>query len=166
MKPEIIAKVVVLAAAFALAAHLFGIDVERLKRVHGLGYVVVACALWLAFQRDYYLSFLGRAVFPAPVLGSNSTPEKADAQVVVSVEPNSKVIYWAAEAGQHSADPWTAYGSYTNAGVALADGKGKALLRFRRPRTYSVRTGRRLPAHVHYRSGSKGMMGPVQTVGL
>lgn len=167
MKIEMAAKIVVLVAALAWGAQLLGVDLPQLRRVPGLAYVVLASAAWLTVRRDYYLSFLGRTVFPAAVLPSRSVPDKADAEAVVKVEPNAKVVYWAAEPGADAPDPWTAYGAYSNAGVAAADAAGRAVLRVRRPRGYAVRTGRRLEAHVHYRtSGRQGMLGPVQTVYL
>jgi uncharacterized protein len=137
-------------------------------------YILVGfCGLVHLLSRDYYLPFLGEAVFPCGPLVAK-VPSDANVQVVVSVAPNSNVIYWAADHKQGDGkegeeilkNPWVAYGQYSNAGVARSDDKGRAVLRVRKPPAYRVPPfGRELKPHVHYRvCDHDGMMSPVRTV--
>lgn len=141
-----------------------------------LGIIVVLAALWLLFQRDVFLPFLGETVFPAAAIAGTVVPEGSDAETVVHVDaPNgSRVVYWAAasrkaESGGKgevlSPDPWKAYADYTNAGVAIVM-DGIARLRLRCPGRYKVAGGmKKLPRHVHYRvcCTRASMLGPVIT---
>lgn len=125
------------------------------------------CALFSAFDRDFYLPFLGRAVYPCGSLATKE-PAGADTTVAVTVRPNSNVIYWAADASDAVAkNPMVAYNSYENAGVARSDGSGNAVLKFRRPGSYDVPYRGTLSPHVHYRTcSSNGMLGEVKTASL
>ena len=59
-------------------------------------YVLVGIsALAIMFDRDTYLPFLGPMVAPCSVL-ENRDPPGSTREVKVNVEPNVKVIYWAA----------------------------------------------------------------------
>ena len=136
-------------------------------------YVLVAiAAAWFMTQRDFWLPFLGPTVYPCGALAV-TYPGDADTDVVVSGLPGgATVVYWAATPGSGSvvaANPWDAYGTNSNSGVALADpSTGSATLKLRRPGSYAVgMTKRALSPHVHYRvcmSGFGGFMGPVQTI--
>lgn len=124
-------------------------------------------AIYNMFSRDYYLPFLGDAVYPCGVLKSK-TPENPDTEVIVNTQPGNSVIYWAAESREDDRivdNPWLAYGQHTNAGVTTSDNQGKAILRFRRPASYRVPSGKVLDPHVHYRVClGNGMLGSVETV--
>lgn len=127
-------------------------------------------ALSLAFFRDSYLPFLGKAVLPCNLMNPQ-TPTNADAEVQVSVQPGSKVLYWAAEPVNHGlqfVQNWKkAYQEFANAGVTIADGRGVATLRVRTPQPYTVPIWGKLAPHVHYRvCKHHGFVGPVQTVTL
>ena len=126
-------------------------------------------ALCVGMVRDFYLPFLGETLVPCSVL-EVKVPEHADASVTVLVAPGRKVLYWAAEPENeslHTLVNWrSAYLEYKNAGVALSDSDGRAVLKVRKPQGYRVPT-MVLPRHVHYRvCGDEGFLGPVRTVKL
>ena len=154
---------------FNMVTFLVGrITTMRLNRVI---YVIIGlCAILKLFNRDYYLPFLGKQVFPCDSM-ELKVPKEADTITNVKVKKNSNVIYWASE-GTSLEDviimnPSKAYDSYSNAGVALSDKDGVAQLKFRYPSRYRVRTGVTLKPHVHYRVClGNGMLGPVKTIFL
>lgn len=139
---------------------------DLLNRVPGLTptiiniiYILVGIAAigMLAFAFMYTFgapSFLDESFFPSTLTVAERPVESADAAVKISTTPFAKIAYWAARPavspGSIHPDANTAYGKYENAGVAIADANGNAVLRFRRPGAYIVR-GRKLEPHVHYR---------------
>ena len=132
-------------------------------------YILVGlCALYIAFQRATYLPFLGESVVPCSVLREH-VPEHADTDVPVSgLVPGAKVLFWASEPatdGLARINDWRkAYLDFANAGVAIVDGAGHAVLRIRKPQPYTVPLKGMLAAHVHWRTcGDNGFMGPVET---
>lgn len=174
----------VLVGALNWGFHAFGYNlVEMLNRflsgvfkrrlsLNTIIYVVVALsALFLAFQRETWLPFLGDSVLPGAVV-----PEKknsGDTTVDVHVKPGAKVAYWAAKApessvnGAESSVPKVkdAYAHFENSGVVIANDAGVATLVFNKGTSYIVPSGREIKSHVHYREfGEDGMMGPVQSV--
>ena len=128
--------------------------------------VAFAGVLWLGWRQETYLPFLGPAAVPTGAL-LVSTPDRADASVIVSVSPKaSHVVFWGAESSAAvQPNPRAAYGNLTNAGCVAAV-SGAATLRFRTPARYRVGVwGRTLPRHVHFREVlAGGMLGRVQTV--
>jgi len=179
----------VLVGALNWGFHAFGYNlVEMLNRflsgvfkrrlsLNTIIYVVVALsALYLAFQRETWLPFLGDSVLPGAVV-----PEKknsGDTTVDVHVKPGAKVAYWAAKAqessvgadkpvGTESSVPKVrdAYAHFENSGVVIANDAGVATLVFNKGTSYIVPSGREIKSHVHYREfGEDGMMGPVHSV--
>lgn len=155
-----------------LAVGVTGKDLVRLvasPKVASVVYIVVGlAALGLLFQRDIYLPFLGETLVPAGALAPKS-PQGANDQVTITTKPGAKVIFWASEpnptAGAETPSWKEAYGTYENSGVAVADDRGKALLRFRGPpQAYSVPMHGRLDPHVHFRvADDNGFVGRVQT---
>lgn len=147
--------------------------VERLLGKGSIGsqivYILVGvAALMLAFNRDTYLPFLGESVFPCSVL-SNQTPPGATRSVTIQAEPGAKVVFWASEPSDGSGVPtWQgAYRDYLNAGVATADSSGKAVLKVRKPQSYTVPLKGKLDTHIHFRiCGPTGFVGRIQTVFL
>lgn len=124
-------------------------------------------SVYLMSDRTTYLPFLGEAVFPSTLVRDDTTPSDATIEVEVDAEPGAtKVAYWASDVGTGVAkNPWVAYGTYTNSGVAQVRG-GKATLRLRCPAIYTVR-GKVLPRHVHYRSiFPSGIVGKIETRGV
>jgi len=153
-----------------LAVGVLGKDLVRLvasPKVARVIYVVVGLsALGLLFQRDIYLPFLGETLVPAAALAPKS-PQGANDQVTITTKPGAKVVFWASEPNPTGGalQTWKeAYGEYENSGVAVADDRGKALLRFRGPpQAYTVPVHGRLESHVHFRVAHDGMLGRVQT---
>lgn len=117
-------------------------------------------------DRDYYLPFLGDAVFPHGLL-QEMTPAVYDMEVEIHVPKQTKVVYWASlenESGNNDQMPWIAYGNYSNSGVTMSDSDGHALLRLKSPRGYKTPWGKNLKPHVHYRYFlTNGMMSRVFT---
>ena len=128
-------------------------------------YVLVAIsAVYLLVQRDIFLPFLGESVFPCSLL-EESVPDNATVNITVQVKPNVKVVYWASEPDLTDVNYKQAYGEYTNSGVVVSDNNGRAVLKVRKPSSYSVPTGRVINTHVHYRCClDKNMLSPVKTV--
>lgn len=131
-------------------------------------YVIVGLsALLHIISRDYYLPFLGQSAYPCGSLIEKS-PDGADTKVSVKVEPNANVVYWAAEknSGEIVKNPWMAYSTFANTGVAKADSKGHAVLYVRKPAAYRVPPfGMKVHPHLHYRTcDGKGMLGSVSKV--
>lgn len=130
----------------------------------GVSAVAIMC------DRDTYLPFLGPMVAPCSVL-ENRDPPGATREVKVVVEPNVKVIYWAAEPASNKLEKinsWKqAYLDYQNAGVATSNGEGVAILKIRDPQEYKVPFKGVLAPHVHYRvCGEAGWMGRINTAFL
>ena len=126
--------------------------------------------LYVGWDRDYYLPFLGDTVFPNGLLAAHVTPNSADTTIEIKVPPNTKVIYWAAEPCDGECDKnlmaWDAYGNYSNSGVATSNDEGVALLSIRGPPPmYKVPNEEyKLKAHVHYRyQTSAGMFSKIYT---
>ena len=159
-----------------LSSALFNKNALTYLGKHGprVGSLVIGlCALFL-IRRDYFLPFLGQSVFPLHAISSNKSPEGANVTMNVRVQPNAKVVYWAAEpcTRESKCNPpvgvWEAYGEYRNAGVTTADNEGIATLNVRQPQKYVVpnKSGA-IPPHIHYRYFlNEGMLSDVHTVSL
>jgi hypothetical protein len=130
--------------------------------------IALLSAIYLASDRNTYLAFLGRAVYPCGDLPVK-TPEGANTRIEVRVPPNANVIFWASDKGDTRIidNPWDAYKNYANSGVAKADINGTAVLNFRAPVGYKVNMNglsKELKPHVHYRYClHPGMLSPVFT---
>lgn len=125
-------------------------------------------ALWVMFDRDTYLPFLGPAHIPCGAL-SPREPKDANVSIRIQVQPNKTVLYWASEPANDSLKDipsWKdAYLNYENTGVVVSDSQGKAVLRVRTPQRYQVPFKGLLEPHVHYRvCEESGWMGRVMTV--
>lgn len=134
-------------------------------------YILVGIsALAIMFDRDTYLPFLGPIVAPCSVL-ENREPPGATVEVKVIVEPNVKILYWAAEPASKKLEKinsWKqAYLNYENAGVTTSDGEGVAILKVREPQSYKVPFMGKLEPHIHYRvCGEAGWMSSIKSVFL
>jgi uncharacterized protein len=134
-------------------------------------YILVGLsAIGIMFDRDTYLPFLGPMVAPCSVL-DNREPPGATKDVKVIVEPNVKLLYWAAEPaseGLKTLNSWKqAYLKYDNAGVTTSNGEGVAIIKVRDPQPYKVPFKGKLESHIHYRvCGEDGWIGRIRTVFL
>jgi uncharacterized membrane protein YuzA (DUF378 family) len=130
--------------------------------------LVGVSAVLLFFNRDSYLPFLGESIIPCATIATR-VPDNANTDVTMTVPPNTKVIYWAAEpkdASNNTVNTWDkAYMDYSNSGVAVSDAKGIVLLRIRGPpQAYTVPMKGQIKPHIHFRLCEKnGMVGHVQT---
>jgi len=137
------------------------------KRITIITALAGLAALYVGFQRDTYLPFLGETVMPCSVL-KEQEPEHADTAVSVSgLEPGAKVLYWASEPatdGLATIKTWDrAYLEFANAGVTRVGTDGHVVLRVRKPQPYTVPVIGRLESHVHWRvCQDGGFLGPVQ----
>ena len=155
---------------------LFGLfDLNLVSAIFGKSilatiiYVLVGLsAIFIMFDRDTYLPFLGPMVAPCSVL-QNREPPGATKEIKVIVTPNTKVLYWAAEPASDKLEKlnsWKqAYLDYDNAGVTTSNGEGVAILKVREPQSYKVPFKGQLQPHVHYRvCGEAGWMGKINTI--
>jgi hypothetical protein len=132
----------------------------------GIYVVFFLCALYLTFQRNTWLPFLGESVLPSALvpLKVNS----GNTEVEVRVSPEAKVVYWSAKPSTSESKPEvkSAYDDYSNSGVTQANIDGVAKLAFNKGTEYTVPGGKTVKSHVHYREMDLeyGMMGPVQTI--
>ncbi len=140
---------------------------KQFKYIKFVYLLVGLSALYLLFNRDTFLPFLGKTVFPCNLLKEEIKPDNADTTITIKTKPNSKVIYWASESNLTNSDlgPKDAYNNYTNAGVTTSDANGDAILSVRKPTRYTVPYKRLLQKHIHYRvCDGRGMLGRVETV--
>jgi len=155
-----------------LSIGVLGVDAVRLglapRHAKWIYILIGVAALSLVFRRDIYLPFLGETIVPGGAL-AEKTPQNATDQVTITTIPGAKVLYWAAEPnptqGKDVPNWDEAYTEFENSGVAIADGAGNAILRFRGPpQSYKVPIMGKLESHVHFRICDKtGVMGRVQT---
>lgn len=133
--------------------------------------IVIIVTLWLVFQRDTYLPFLGYAAFPKSLIPNDFAPVNSNTEITLHVDAadGTRIIYWGAMSNDVPNGVYpnasTAYGNYSNAGVATIR-RGEANVRFHCPSEYKVMGGgRQLKRHIHYRlcCQRSGLLGPVQT---
>jgi hypothetical protein len=124
----------------------------------------VLSALYFAFDRDFYLPFLGECVIPypdAPKPLLNQKPYK-----ITGLPSNVNLMYWAAETSENGfANYKEAYSTYANSGNTKTDSSGNATIVLTCPGQYNVGKTR-LKRHFHYRyelPDSKGMFSKVFT---
>ena len=152
--------------------------ITRKEKIAEIVYLIIGLsALYIMFDRDTYLPFLGRAVFPCDIL-VESMPKDATITLTLKVRPNSKVIYWASNPSTTGeiTDYKGAYGNYENSGVTKSNAEGIVKLNIMEPQPYYVPyksqpyifpNKKILPRHVHYRvCCSSGLIGPIRTVYL
>ena len=136
--------------------------------IYGL---VFASAIYVMFNRDTYLPFLGFMAYPCDNMAPH-IPDNADTEIEIKVPPKSVIVYWASESANKALndipDPRTAYHKYENTGVIVSDEEGNATLKFRHPQNYmipSIGGGKVLNKHVHYRYCiGNGLLSTIYTV--
>jgi hypothetical protein len=161
----------VLGGLDALGRGLFGVHLleKGLGGAAVVAYLLIGLsALYVMFDRDTYLPFLGPTHAPCGALEPR-TPVGATTEVVIHTTPRTKVLYWASEPeteGLKDIPSWKgAYLGYENTGIAVSDESGRAVLRVRNPQRYRVPIHGLLEPHVHYRvCEESGWMGRVMTV--
>ena len=122
--------------------------------------VALASTIWLAANRTTWLPFLGPTAMPTGILRVQK-PSRANFRMTLTAPPDAvRCVFWGSVVS--ASDPWTAYGSYENAGVADVV-NGQAVVELVKPVAYKV-NGRTLAPHVHYRwVGTRGLLSGVRT---
>jgi hypothetical protein len=131
-------------------------------------FIIGICALYVVFNRDTYLPFLGETIIPCNVL-QNSSPKDATKKITLQTLPNSKVVFWASEPSETGmiVDYKEAYGEFLNSGIATSNDDGIVEINIREPQPYFVPIKGILNPHVHYRvCDGKGTLGRIKTVFL
>jgi uncharacterized membrane protein YuzA (DUF378 family) len=131
-------------------------------------FIIGICALYIMFNRDTYLPFLGETIIPCNIL-IDSEPKDATKKIRLQVSPNSKVIYWASEPSYTGmiVDYKKAYGDFLNSGVASSNNEGFVDIYIREPQPYFVPVKGILEPHIHYRvCDGQGTLGRVKTIFL
>lgn len=132
-----------------------------------IAFIVFVAIIYVGFQRNTYLPFLGPSVFPHSLLKDPKDFKKGSlvTTLQLDVPDNTKVVYWASQPSKTVIeDPFKAYRDYSNAGIAVVKNK-KAELYVNCPSSYKIPTGRILKPHVHYRAiYPNGMAGSVETL--
>ena len=124
-------------------------------------------AIFIAFNRDTWLPFLGKSVFPSIFVPLKKI--EGNTTITVNVKPNVKVAYWASKPSLKEDQPVKlAYDDYSNSGVVMSDNNGVAIISINKGPGYYVPSGNYIKSHVHYRelSDDYAMMGPVRTIYL
>lgn len=153
--------------AVLAAFHIFGSNVLASKWARVIVLIALVGAVFLGFNRDFYMPFLGPTVVPTSVL---RVGVPSDASVAVSIDAPADathVVYWAASPSTMPANsPMEAYRGFRNAGIVEVAG-GRATMRLACPGTYRVGWSRMLPRHVHYRYiFGNGVMSAVKTASV
>lgn len=156
-----------LATAVLASFHAFGSNVLSSSWARVIVVISLVGAVYLGFNRDFYLPFLGPTVVPTSVL---KVGVPADASVSISIDAPANathVVYWAAGPSSVPANnPMDAYRGFKNAGIVEVAGN-RATLRIACPGTYKVGWNRLLPRHVHYRFVfNNGVMSAVKTASV
>jgi hypothetical protein len=173
---DMIARIFIIAgsAAFFLSKFV-NVGIRVSSTITKIFAVIVGMAtLYLVSQRDFYLPFLGKCVFPAgdrQMTGSALLGEKTTVSLT-GLPPKSRVVYWAAkraEANRTFQNPMDAY-DYGNAGQGVTDDRGEITFEIDCPGSYIVNKfgvfKKNIPKHVHYRyelEGYKGLFSGVNT---
>jgi hypothetical protein len=174
---KLVRSLLMIAGIFYFALAIFGESFFKLylgdQWLQALFVVFGFSGIYVCIDRDYYLPFLGDAVFPDGLLPPHTSPMSANLQhTLKKLPPNTKVIYWAAEPCEVTETcgiermPWEAYTDYTNAGITTSNEKGEASIKIRgKPQSYNVPyKSEVIMPHVHFRyRKSNGMYSKVYT---
>ena len=119
-----------------------------------VGVTIGLAGLYFAFNRDFYLPFLGPTVIPV-TLAAKKVDNLTNVQLT-NLPPNTKVIYWATISTKDTiGDPITAYKDYTNSGMSISSSNGDLTVQIECPSKYNVSKfkvfTKTLPKHIHYR---------------
>jgi hypothetical protein len=135
------------------------------SRYRLVAFMIGICALYFAFDRDYYLPFLGKSVIPI-IKDNRSLPLVNLKEIKISnLPPNTRILYWAAKSASSISDAtgeldWRVYNDYSNSGVVQSD----TIVKIECPVEYNVPLflgigKKRLKRHLHYRYEIPGQTG-------
>jgi hypothetical protein len=128
------------------------------------------CLTLIICNRDTYLPFLSENFVPEPFLKLDSRiPKKIEKTINIKVDPNTTVLYWAADPGNEIKKNWKeGYSKFENSGIVKSDISGNVGIPIECPNRYIVHGYKILPKHVHYRTYNKNtqMLSRIQTIVL
>ena len=117
--------------------------------------IIGLSGLYVGFNRDYYLPFLGECAIPLKDINPYPKSDKTQTYKLSGLPNNTKVIYWAAEPSESiNTDPFKAYGNYKNSGSDITNDDGELDINLEIPGEYSVSKfgfPKRIKRHLHYR---------------
>lgn len=165
--------------AFWLVYGVLGTDVHYSLRIAGI--LVGIISIYMMFDRNVYLPFLGETAFPAQLLANSASGASVDVgktnNMLVKLKDipsNTTVVYWAANKIKDAEVKYwkDAYGDYQNSGVVKSDENGEVSFSIACPQSYYVNVlglvKKTIPPHLHYRyvlPGTNGsMFSEVRTV--
>lgn len=128
-------------------------------------------AVFLLFNKNTYLPFLGQTVLPSKLLCNNINNDliKNNNNLIhlkINTDKDTdKIVWWAADNDNIDKvinNPNDAYKNYNNSGISLVN-NGLAEVVLLCPKSYMA-GGRELPKHLHYRESKKDMLGDVKTI--
>jgi len=135
--------------------------------------IIGLSGLYVGFNRDYYLPFLGECAIPIKDINPLQKSDKTQTYKLTGLPNNTKVIYWAAEPSDVSIpDPFKAYGNYKNSGSDITNDSGELEINLETPGEYSVSKfgfPKRIKRHLHFRyelPKYRGMYSRVKTMYL
>ena len=137
------------------------------SRYRLVAFMIGICALYFAFDRDYYLPFLGKSVIPI-IKDNRSSPNLKEIKIS-NLPPNTRILYWAAKSASSIGDAtgeldWRVYNDYSNSGVVQSDIIGNTIVKIEFQVEYNVPLflgicKKRLKRHLHYRYEIPGQTG-------
>lgn len=128
-------------------------------------------ALYLLFDKNTYLPFLGQTVLPSKLLCNNLNNDNIinnNNLIHLKIKTDNdteKIIWWAADSDNPNIiidNPKDAYKKYNNSGVSLVNNRLAEVVLLC-PKSY-IAGGRELPKHLHYRESKKDILGDVKTI--
>lgn len=151
-----------------VGVNMFSLLTKNATVLRLLGLLIGCAAAVFAFDRDYYLPFLGACAVPHNVCKKELPSSMSHKIKLTGLPPNVDVVYWAANPNENVfPNPAVAYENYNNTGASRTDASGTAIIRIQCPGLYEVnKFGMRktIPRHVHYRySTPTGLMSKVFT---
>lgn len=137
-----------------ISVNIFRKITENQYVLRFIGLLIGLAGLYFAFNRDFYLPFLGPAVIP--VNFSRKVVDNLTNVNLKNIPPNTKVLYWASvSTNDVIGDPITAYKDYSNSGMAISSSNGDLTVQIECPSKYKISKfnifTKTLPKHVHYR---------------
>jgi hypothetical protein len=179
---NLIIKVLLLISVIITAINIYYKDDFLLKLVKNRTivdnfYIIMGClAVYLLFNRNTYLPFLGESAVPSNLFCETTSkinledPTKNIISFTIYAPNADKVIWWASNPNEKSNEknlptPKEAYGEYENSGVSNVQDDGYAYVTFQCPQKYKVLFGK-LPKHIHYRETHGGMLSEVKTINV
>jgi hypothetical protein len=130
-------------------------------------------SLYLLFNRNTFLPFLGETVLPSKLLCNNSNNNNIiNNNNLIHLKINTdndtdKIIWWAADNDNSNIvidNPNDAYKKYNNSGISLVNNNIAEVVLLC-PKSY-IAGGRELPKHLHYRESKKDILGDVKTINI